>query len=333
MSYLLGITDDAIEADGSSVHGDLRLDELEAAGIEWRIIEAHPENDDDLAELDAVYALGHRPFDAEVLRSAPRLRHVARFGAGYDTIDLDACTAAGVVVTNTPAAVRRPLALAGLTLVLATTHNLVQKHRLTVESRWGEREAWRGTATEAATLGVVGFGSVGAELAALAQGVGFTVIGTNRSGRSEAASRLGVELVDLDALLRAADVVVLCAALTPETRGLIGARELAIMGADSVLVNIGRGGLIDQPALVDALRDGTIRAAGLDVFDPEPPAPDDPLLSLPNVTLAPHSLCWTDAFTAAVTRAANADIIAVSRGEAPVHALNPAALELERDPA
>jgi phosphoglycerate dehydrogenase-like enzyme len=326
VTYVIGITDDAIDADGSSVHGDLRLDELEAAGIEWRIIAAHPDSDDDLAELDAVYALGHRPFDAAVLQHAPRLRHVARFGAGYDTIDLAACTAAGVVVTNTPEAIRRPLALAGLTLVLATTHNLVQKHRLTVESRWDARAAWRGSATEGATLGVVGFGSVGAELAALAQGVGYRVLGTNRSGTSAAADRLGVQLVDLDALLEASDVVVLCAALTAETRGLIGEAQLRRIGPDAVLVNIGRGGLVDQPALVAALRDGTIRAAGLDVFDPEPPAADDPLLSLPNVTLAPHALCWTESFTAGVTAAANADIIAVSRGEAPRHALNPDAL-------
>jgi phosphoglycerate dehydrogenase-like enzyme len=330
VTYRIGITDDAIAADGTSVHGDLRLRELVEAGIAWEVISAHPESDDDLAGLDAVYALGHRRFDAGVLACAPRLRHVARFGAGYDTIDVADCTAAGVAVTTTPAAVRRPMALAGLTLVLAVTHNLVQKHRLTVESRWQDRETWRGRHTQAGRVAVVGFGGIGAELAELLLNVGFDVVGVNRSGRSGAADRLGIPLIGLDEAL-GADVVVLCAALTDETRGMIGERELGLMRPDAALVNIGRGGLVDQDALVRALiADDGIRAAGLDVFDPEPPSPDDPLLTLPNVTMAPHSLAWTDAFTRAVASSANEAIIAVSRGERPAAALNPAAFEHPR---
>ncbi|MDQ0642610.1 NAD(P)-dependent oxidoreductase [Microbacterium murale] len=329
MTYRVGITNDAIDEDGTSVHGDLVLPELEAAGIEWSVIDAHPETDDDLADLDAVYSLGHRGFDASVLAAAPRLRHIARFGAGYDTIDLEACSDAGVIVTNTPDAIRRPLALAALTLVLAVTHNLVQKHAIVVHDRWEDRGRWRGTATDGSTVAIVGFGSVGAELAGMLLGAGFRVIGVNRRGSSAEADRLGVPIVPLDEGLTA-DVVVLCASLNASTTGMIGAAELAKMKPSAAIVNVGRGALIDQGALTSALQDGTIRAAGLDVFDPEPPAPDDPLLALENVTLAPHALCWTADYTRAVVASANEAIITASRGGVPATVLNPRALEHER---
>ncbi|WP_243229737.1 D-isomer specific 2-hydroxyacid dehydrogenase family protein [Microbacterium sp. CIAB417] len=329
MTYRLGITDDAIEPDGTSVHGDLGLADLEAAGVEWSVIDAHPETDADLAELDAVYSLGHREFGAAALASAPRLRHIARFGAGYDTIDLDACSDAGVIVTNTPDAIRRPLALAALTLVLAVTHNLVQKHTIVTEDRWGDRGRWRGTATDGSTVAIVGFGSVGAELARMLLATGFRVIGVNRRGSSPEAELLGVPLVSLGEALNA-DVVVLCASLNASTRGMIGRAELARMKPTAAIVNVGRGALIDQDALTAALQNGTIRAAGLDVFEPEPPAPDDPLLSLENVTLAPHALCWTADYTEAVVASANHAIITASRGGAPRTVLNPRALEHEK---
>lgn len=329
MSYRLGITNDAIDDDGTSVHGDLALGELAAAGIEWSVIDAHPETDDDLADLDAVYSLGHRAFDASVLVKAPQLRHIARFGAGYDTIDLEACSDAGVIVTNTPDAIRRPLALAALTLVLAVTHNLVQKHSIVVEDRWEERGRWRGTATDGSTVAIVGFGSVGAELARMLLGTGFRVVGVNRRGSSPDASRLGVPIVSLDEGLTA-DVIVLCASLNESTKGMIGADELRRMRPSAAIVNVGRGALIDQKALTAALQDGTIRAAGLDVFDPEPPAPDDPLLHLENVTLAPHALCWTADYTQAVVASANAAMIVVAGGGVPATVLNPRALEHER---
>lgn len=318
--------DGADLVDGVSVHGDLRLHELEGAGIRWVETGAAAASD-----ADTLYVMGATRVDAELLASMPRLRHVARFGAGYDAIDVEACTAAGVVVTTTPAAVRRPLALAGLTMLLAVTHNLVQKHRIATSGEWGERRRWRGVSTEGATVGIVGFGSVGAELARMLTGLGFDVRGMNRRGRHPVAGELGIPMVGLAEAL-AADVVVLCAALTEQTRGMIGAEEFALMGPDSAFVNIGRGALVDQEALVSALQEGRIRAAGLDVFDPEPLPLDHPLRSLPQVTLAPHSLCWTDAFTEAVARSVNASILAVHRGEVPPAAINPEAFTAPRVP-
>lgn len=327
--FTVAITADAARPDGSSVHGDLRLRELDEHGIAWRVLERYvdPIPPEDLSDVDAVYSLGHLPFDERLVSQLPRLKLVARFGAGTDTIDIGACTRSGVVVTNTPEAIRTPLALATVTLLLAVGHRLVAKDRITRQSSWAERGEFRGAAMRGRTVGIVGFGSVGSEVARMLQPLGFTVIGNNRSLRSATADSLGVQLVPLDELLTQSDFVVLCAALTPETARLIGARELALMKPSAALINVGRGGLVDTTALRDALKNGTIDSAGLDVFDPEPLAPDDELLSLPNVTLAPHSLCWTADFTADVTRDANASIIAVARGEQPERALNPEVFE------
>jgi phosphoglycerate dehydrogenase-like enzyme len=328
MAYRVGIVGGDVDMDGGSVHGDLRLRELVDRGCEWDALDEQ-EPDERLAEYDALYLTGGRRVDRAVLRVAPRLRHVARFGAGYDAIDVEACTAAGVVVTTIPGAVRRPLAMAGLTLILAVTHNLVQKHRLVEREAWEQTRHWQGGHTDGSRVAIIGFGSVGAELGGMLTTLGFEVVGVNRRGAHPDADRLGIRMIGLDEALRA-DVVVLSAALTEQTRGMIGAAQLAKMRPDAVLVNIGRGGLIDQAALVDALRDGRLRGAGLDVFETEPVPLGDPLLSLPNVTLAPHALCWTRSFAAAAIDATNAAILAAASGQLPPGALNPAALDHPR---
>ncbi|SEB70384.1 Lactate dehydrogenase [Paramicrobacterium humi] len=327
--FTVAITADAAQPDGSSVHGDLRLRDLEEHGIAWRVLDRYvnPIPPADLADVDAVYSLGHLPFDEELVSQLPRLKLVARFGAGVDTIDLDACTRAGVVVTNTPEAIRTPLALATVTMLLGVAHRLVAKDSITRRSAWRERSEFRGAPMRGRTVGIVGFGGVGSEVARMLQALGFAVIGNNRSGRSPQADALGVELVERDELLARSDFVVLCAALTSETARMIGARELGLMKSSAALINMGRGGLVDTDALRQALKSRTIDAAGLDVFDPEPLDPDDELLSLPNVTLSPHALCWTADFTEDVTRDANASIIAVAEGRRPERALNPAVFE------
>ncbi len=252
------------------------------------------------------------------------MKLIARFGAGYDTIDLAACTRAGVVVTNTPLAVRKPLAVAALTLVLALSHHLLAKDRLARTSNWRDRENFRGEALDEATLGIVGFGGVGSELARIAAPLGLRIIGHNRSGRHAAAAGLGVELVGLDELLSRSDYVVVCAALTPQTENLINADRLALMKPSAYLVNIGRGKLVDTEALRAALRQQRVAGAGLDVFEPEPLSSDDELLRMDNVVLAPHSLCWTADFTRDVSASAVRAIIDVAQGRRPEHVLNPA---------
>ena len=323
--YSVALTADAARADGSTLHGDIGLERLTDAGIRWSVL---PEYVDPiplghLDGVDAVLSLGHIRFDAATVDHLPRLRHIARFGAGYDTIDLEACTRAGVVVTNTPEAIRRPLAVAGLTMLLALSHHLLAKDRLVRASSWSERENHRGAALTGQTVGIVGFGSVGAELARLLAPLGVRVIGNNRSGTHPDAEQLGVDLVGLDELLERSDYVVVCAALTPATVRLLDARRLALMKPTAFLVNIGRGPLIDTDALRDALRQRRIAGAGLDVFDPEPLEPNDELLGFDNVLLAPHSLCWTADFTRDVSASALGAIIDVASGRRPAQVLNP----------
>jgi phosphoglycerate dehydrogenase-like enzyme len=330
-SFTVAVTADAARPDGSSIHGDLGLQRLTDNGIGWRVLPSYtdPVPVADLAGVQAVLSLGHIAFDARTLDHTPELRLIARFGAGYETIDLDACTRAGVVVTNTPDAIRRPLAVAGLTLLLALSHKLLAKDRLTRTSSWAEREHYRGAPLVGQTVGIVGFGSVGAELARLLAPLGLKVVGNNRSGHHPEAAGLGVELLGLDELLQRSDYVVLCAALTPATEKLIDAAALARMKASAYLINIGRGKLVDTDALRDVLRDGRIAGAGLDVFEPEPLLPDDELLTFGNVVLSPHSLCWTEDFTRDVSNTAIDSILAMASGERPRNVLNPGVFETE----
>lgn len=327
--FRVAVTADAVRPDGSSVHGDLQLQRLTEQDIDWFVLPGYvdPIPAEWLDGVNAVYSLGHTRFGEATLAGVPDLQLIARFGAGYETIDVPACTRAGVAVTNTPDAVRRPLALAAITLLLALAHNLIPKDRLTRTSKWEERGAYRGAAIDGMTVGIVGFGSVGAEIARMLLPMGLRVIGNNRSGVSPAAGELGIQLLELNDLLQEADYVVLCASLTPETVGLLGREQLAAMRPGSFLINVGRGQLVDTEALKDALRTGHLAGAGLDVFDPEPLAPDDELLGLDNVVLSPHSLCWTADFTRSVSESALGSILAVARGENPVAALNPEVFE------
>lgn len=329
----IGLTGDGLTPDGTWLHGDLGLERLTEAQLEPIILPApnEPGYLKQLGQVGAVISFGHAPFGETELAACPHLRHVARFGAGHETVDLAACTRRGVVVTNTPQAIRRPLALAGLTMLLALSHNLLAKDRITREGRWRERGSYRGHGLRNQTLGILGFGSVGAELAELAQPLGLRVIGTNRSGHNTEAERLGVPLVSANELAEQSDYLVLTAALTPQTHHIVDAEYFAMMKSTAFLINIGRGGLVEQNAMRTALRDGIIAGAGLDVFDPEPVDPEDPLLRMNNVLLAPHSLCWTADFAEDVTKSVLDAVIDVANDKQPEHLLNPAAWKISPD--
>lgn len=330
--YVVGLTADGADATGSTIFGDIGLHRLEEAGISWRLlpdIPAHgPVDPAALFGVDAVISFGHIPFSPELVRAVPRLRHIARFGAGYDGIDPVALAREGVVLTTTPAAVRKPLALTGLTLLLACAHRLLENHRVTVGGRWAaERGAYRGNGLDGRTVGILGFGSVGSELAKMLAPLGVTVIANTRSGSSARAEQLGVELVDRLTLAARSDYVVVTAALTDQNRGMLDAPFFAAMRSSAYFINIARGGLVDQPALAQALRAGRIAGAALDVYDPEPPAADEPLFTMSNVICTPHALCWTADFTRNVSTSVMDALIAVSRNEIPDTALARDALD------
>jgi phosphoglycerate dehydrogenase-like enzyme len=330
--YVVGLTADGADATGATMFGDIGLDRLEEAGISWVLlpdIPGHgPVDPAALAGVDAVISFGHIPFSAELVRAVPRLRHVARFGAGYDGIDPVALAREGVVLTNTPAAVRKPLALSGLTLLLACAHRLIENHRVVVDGRWAsERGAHRGIGVDGRTVGILGFGSVGSELAQMLAPLGVTVIANTRSGSSARAAQLGIELVDRQTLAARSDFVVVAAALTAENYGMLDEAFFAAMKPSAYFINIARGGLVNQSALTAALRAGLIAGAALDVYEPEPPAPDDPLFAMDNVICTPHALCWTADFTRDVSASLMEAVIAVSRNEIPATALGTEALD------
>ena len=226
------------------------------------------------------------PLDAAVLAALPKLRMIAVFGAGTDNIDLDAATRLGIVVSNAPGANARSVAEHAFALLLAVARTIPAYDHAVRAGRWEHRE---GMELDAKTLGVLGLGHVGGHVARIAQGFAMRVLAWSRSRDPERATRLGVEQVELATLLEQSDAVIIALALSEETRGLIGARELALMRPHAILVNVSRGPIVVEEDLVAALRAGRIAGAGLDVFATEPLPAGHPLTTLPNVVLTPHA--------------------------------------------
>lgn len=229
--------------------------------------------------------------DAELLDAAgPSLRVVANMAVGHDNIDVAACAARGITVTNTPGVLDEATADLAFALLLATSRRVVEADAFV---RSGEPWSWRPDlfvgldVSSGATLGIVGLGRIGLAMARRARAFDMRIVATLSRSAGEEAARLGIETLPLPDLLVASDVVSLHCPLTPDTRHLVGAEELRLMGPGSVLVNTARGPIVDEAALAAALADGTIGAAGLDVFENEPAIHPD-LLTLPNVVLLPH---------------------------------------------
>jgi D-3-phosphoglycerate dehydrogenase len=255
-------------------------------------------------------------------RADLRLRHIARFGSGFDTVDVPACTQAGILVTIAPDGVRRPVATMIVTFILALAQKLLIKDKLTRAGRWAERTGFMGEGLTGKVVGSIGLGSIARETFGLLQPFGTVHIATSPRADPAEAAREGVRLVDLDTLLREADFVTLNCPLTPETRGLIGARELGLMKPTAYLINTARGPIVDEAALNRALADRRIAGAALDVFAEEPTPADNPLLALDNVIVTPHSLCWTDECFRGCAESAFTAIVDAFQGRRPAHPVN-----------
>ncbi len=320
----VGLTSDLRNA-GRPTFGEKPLRLLDDRGISWEWL---PPLDaigpEQTAAYDALY-INTPPVTAASFGPTTRTRVIARHGVGYDSVDVPACTQAGVLVTIQPDGVRRPVAVATLTLILALSQRLFTKDRLTRTGRWAERLDHMGMGLIGRTLGVIGAGSIGRELLALAAPFGLQLLAADPYADFARLDALGVRLVDLDTLLAASDFVVVLTPLTPETRGLIGAAQLARMRKTAYLVNIARGPVVEEPALIAALRTGTIAGAGLDVFEQEPVSAANPLLLMDQVIVTPHALCWTDECFEGLAMSGLRSIVAVLDGEVPANAVNPEA--------
>ncbi len=333
-TFRVALTRDFRDDDGSIGWGDIGMAELEAEpGVEWEFlpVDETPLSPGALAGYDGVMVLGNA-VDAGSLVGADRLRVLARFGVGYDTIDLDACSAAGIPVTTTPDGTRLPMALAAVTMLLAVAHNVRQKDRIVRERRnWDERYQYNGLGLPGKTLGIIGFGNIGREVARLLGPMNMRVVAYDPYLPAAKAAELGGEPVSIERLMSEADAVVVTAALTEETRHLVNAERLALMKRDAVIVNVARGPLIVQAALAEVLRAGAIRGAGIDVLEKEPADDDDPILACDNVLLSPHATGWTDLLSYGNGSGCVRSLLEVKRGFRPSHlVVNPAAFEHER---
>ncbi|MCK5213295.1 MAG: dehydrogenase, partial [Dehalococcoidia bacterium] len=242
---------------------------------------------------DMVFSLTPK-WTADSLKGNDTLLSVHRFGVGYDMVDVPALTEAGVALCITRDAVRRPVAAAILTFLLALSTRLLVKDRLIRDGRWAERARYHGIGLVGKTLGVIGVGSIGHETFKLAMPLGMRHLGCDPYIRQEEVSDVNAQLVDMDTILKESDFLSICCPLNEETHHLIGESELRKMKPSSFLINMARGPVVDETALVRVLTEGWIQGAGLDVFEQEPTPVDNPLLKMDNVLLAPHSLAWLD---------------------------------------
>jgi len=239
----------------------------------------------ELSVADAMLA-GSEYVTAEMLAALPNLRVIARTGVGYDRIDIDAATRHNVVVTITPTANHAAVAEHALALLFAISKKLLAGDRATRAGQWPRdlTEPIRGK-----TIGILGLGRTGRSMALRSAALGMSVIAHDPYPDRTFAAANGVELVDLDTLATRSDVLSIHCPANESTRGIINAAVFARMKPTAMLINTARGSIVDEAALVDALRAGQIKAAGLDVFEQEPPAQDNPLFELDNVVLTPHS--------------------------------------------
>ena len=325
----VGITRDILNAKGEPAFGARALETLKAvADLEWEYLpEVVPEITPDIAaRYDALYVNAARVPGSAVARGDHKLRLVARHGVGYDSVDVAAMTAAGVLVTNTPTAMPRPVATIALTFILALAGKLFLKDKLTRENRWNERMDNMGVGLSGCTLGVVGAGGIGKELLRMARVFDLKLITADPYANMVELGYIGARMVDLDTLMRESDFVVVACLLNEKTRGLIGAHEFSLMKPSAYFINVARGPIVDETAFIATMRERRIAGGATDVFEQEPVAADNPLLAMDNMIVTPHSLCWTDECFHNMASIGLKSIVDVLAGRHPEFLVNPAVL-------
>jgi len=318
-TFRVGISHGLRRADGNYDLEVRGLDGLAAEpGIELIYLDDRSDTmrPDQLADLDAI-VLEKVALRASSLEGVERLAVVCRYGVGYDTVDIEACTQRGIIVTNCPDGTQRPMAVANLALILALSTRLLEKDRLARAGRWQEGVTLLGMGLMDRTLGLVGMGSIGSETLRLSAPLGLRHLVHDPYASEAAIREAGAEPASLEDVFSQSDIVCLAVPLTPATRHLIGVRELALMKPTAWFINTSRGAVVDEPPLIAALRERRIAGAGIDVFEQEPVAADNPLLGMDNVIVAPHSLGSTDEAFRAIGHSVTRSILDVAAGRAP----------------
>jgi D-3-phosphoglycerate dehydrogenase len=331
--FRVALTRDILDSRGEPAFGRAALSILERAqNLAWEYLpRVVPEiGADEAARYDALYVNIARVPATAVARGDCRLRVVARHGVGYDSVDVPAMTRAGVLVTNTPSSMPRPVATITLTFILALAGRLFLKDKLTRSGRWQERMDNMGVGLTGRTLGVIGAGRIGQEIMRMARTFDLKLLASDPIVNALELAYLGARKVDLPTLLGEADFVVVACLLNERTRHLVGAPEFAGMKPSAYFINVARGPIVDEPALIAALRERRIAGAALDVFEQEPVDPANPLLAMENVIVTPHSLCWTDECFHNMASTGLTSIVEALNGRKPEFVVNPEVLEHPR---
>lgn len=244
----------------------------------------------EIEDVDALFAVLSDTIDEELLSKAPKLKVVANMAVGYDNIDLEACKRHNVTVTNTPDVLSETTADLGFSLMMATARRIVEANEWVKEDKW---KSWApfffaGTDIYGKTIGIVGMGRIGEAIAKRATGFDMNIQYHNRSRKKDAEERLNAKYVSFDELLETSDFVVTVVPYTKETEALFNKAAFQKMKSSAIFINISRGKVVDEDALLDALKTGEIQAAGLDVFREEPIGADHPLVGMQNTVCLPH---------------------------------------------
>jgi phosphoglycerate dehydrogenase-like enzyme len=323
--FRVGFSADFMDGEGRLAFPDIGLSLLEnQPGIEYEFMSQYKAaySPDQLSGYDVVISLKPRVTEGS-LEGVTRLCAIGRCGVGYDNVDLRACTEHDVAVYITPQGVVRPMAESIVLLVLALSHHLVRKDRLVRNGNWVESTRRLGQEPGGRVIGSIGFGNIAREAFRLLDHFGpARLLAFDPYVDVDALARRDVEFTTLDDVLRQSDYVLINCPLTPETRHLIGTRELALMKPGAYLINTARGPIIDEAALIRVLEAGRIAGAALDVFEKEPLAEDSPLLALDNVILTSHSIGWTAELFRDMGRIDCKGALAIARGQAPANVVN-----------
>lgn len=336
--FRVALTGDFLDESGRPAYGDLGLPLWdEAPFIEYHfLLDQAPRHDaaywekyyslevrpSHIAEVEGLVVLRPWVTRATFAEGASTLVAIGRSGAGYDKIDVAACTENDVVLFNVPLGLHHSTASSALLFMLALAKRLPEQERAARAGDWRQQPRIMGGELIGRTLGIVGLGHSGRELARLVAPFEMSVLAYSPHADPEQAAALAVRLTTLDEVMREADFVSLHSRLTPRSRGMIGAAHLAMMKPTAFFVNVARGELVDQAALVELLRQRRIAGAALDVFEHEPLPADDPLIALDNVILTPHWIASTSDVWRATGQAMAAGMLRAARGEAPEHVVN-----------
>ncbi|MDV6378838.1 D-glycerate dehydrogenase [Sporosarcina sp. GW1-11] len=273
------------------------------------------------ATATALWTVISDQIDDEVLQVASKLKIIVNMAVGYNNIDVEAARTRGIIVTNTPDVLTETTADLAFALLMATARDLIGAENALREGRWTSWEplGFTGVDIYGSTLGIVGMGRIGEAVMRRAKGFGMDVLYHNRSRKHGVEDMYGCTYAELEELLASSDFVLILVPYSAETKGLIGKDELERMKETAILINVARGGIVDENALFDALRTKKIHAAGLDVFETEPVPLDHPLLTLPNITVLPHIGSATVKTRLAMMGLNQKALLAFAKGEEPNH--------------